>query len=111
MSLTSLALLVSSTVIFVCAASSAKSWAISANSASWLVLTLLLYTIGNLIMLRLIRDVGMGVALSLSAVVQLLAVNIVAFTIFGERTSTLQAAGLFLAVVAVALITLAPTKG
>lgn len=111
MTQTSLALLATSTMIFVGAASSAKAWALSVNSIAWLLLTLALYTIGNLIMLRLIRDVGMGVALSLSAVVQLVAVNVVALAFFNERVSTVQAAGLALAVVAVAMITMSPTRG
>lgn len=106
MALSSLILLASSTVIFVGAASAAKAWALSTNSAAWLVVTLVLYTIGNLIMLRLIRDMGMGVALGLSAVVQLIAVNVVALALFGERVSFLQRLGLLLAVIAVALISL-----
>ena len=104
-------LLVSSTAIFVGAASSAKAWAISADSIAWLALTLALYAIGNLIMLRLIRDVGMGVALSLSAMVQLVAVNIMAFAIFGETVSAVQATGLVLAIIAVAMIVLGPARG
>ncbi len=60
---------------------------------------------------RLIRDVGMGVALSLSAVVQLVAVNLVALAFFGERVSGVQAVGLLLAVIAVAMITLGPARG
>ena len=110
MSPLSTALLAVSTVIFVSAASSAKAWALSANNIGWLALTLVLYTAGNLIMLRLIRDIGMGVALSLSAVVQLVAVNIVALAFFGERVSAVQAAGLLLAIVAVAMITLGPAR-
>lgn len=106
---TSTLLIVASTITFVGAASAAKAWALSANSIAWLVLTLVLYTLGNLIMLRLIRDIGMGVALSLSAVVQLVAVNAVAFAFFGERVSAVQGAGLFLAVLAVTLITLGPS--
>lgn len=105
MNLASAMLLVLSTIVFVAAAGTAKSWALSQNSWMLLVLTLVLYTIGNLIMLRLIRDVGMGVALSLSAVVQLIAVNIVALAIFGERVAPLQATGLALAVLSIALIT------
>lgn len=105
MGLASAMLLAASTIIFVAAASAAKSWALSQNSWMLLFLTLVLYTIGNLIMLRLIREVGMGVALSLSAVVQLIAVNVVAFAIFGERVAPVQAAGLALAVLSVALIT------
>jgi small multidrug resistance pump len=93
-------------MIFVAAASSAKNWTLSDNNWLWLFLTLGLYTMGNLIMLRLIRDVGMGVALSLSAVVQLVAVNAVALLFFGEKVAPIQAMGLALAVVAVAMITL-----
>lgn len=111
MSPLSTALLAASTIIFVSAASAAKAWTLSANNLAWLALTLVLYTAGNLIMLRLIRDVGMGAALSLSAVVQLVAVNIVALTFFGERVSAVQAGGLALAIVAVAMITLGPARG
>jgi len=69
---------------------------------------LALYTAGNLIMLRLIREFGMGVALSLSAVIQLVAVNLVAFFWFGERVGAIEGVGIVMAVAAVALITLAP---
>lgn len=102
----SLALLGASTMAFLAAASSAKAWALSQNSWLWLGLTLGLYTLGNLIMLRLIRDVGMGIALSLSAVVQLVAVNVIALAVFGERLSPIQSAGVALAIVAVGMITL-----
>ena len=96
-----------STVIFLFAASMAKSWALAPNM--WrLALVLALYTVGNLIMLRLIRDFGMGVALSLSAIIQLVAVNLVAFAWFGEKVSALQGVGIVVAIVAVGLITLAP---
>jgi len=108
MTAASFALLILSTAIFIAAASSAKNWAISDNSVVWLLLTLVLYTIGNLIVLRLIRDVGMAVALSLSAVVQLVAVNAVALFFFGERVTLIQGAGLVLAIVAVAFISLPP---
>lgn len=111
MTLSSALLLATSTAVFVSAASSAKAWALSANSTAWLALTLALYTLGNLIMLRLIRDVGMGVALSLSAVIQLVAVNLVAMAFFGERLTGLQSTGIVLAIIAVALITLAPGPG
>lgn len=100
------AFLISSTLMFIAAASAAKSWALSNNSLAWLALTLGLYSVGNLIMLRLIRDIGMGIALSLSAVVQLLAVNLVALFIFREPVAPLQGAGLILAIIAVAMISL-----
>ena len=95
------------TVIFLLAATAAKGWALAPNH--WrLALVLALYTAGNLIMLRLIRDFGMGVALSLSAVVQLVAVNLVAFFWFGERVNLLQGVGILTAIVAVALVSLGP---
>lgn len=98
--------LVSSAILFIAAASAAKNWALSNSSALWLLLTLFLYTAGNLIMLRLIKDIGMGIALSLSALVQLLAVNLVALFVFGERVAPLQGFGLVLAIIAIAMITL-----
>ena len=100
-------LLAVSTVIFLLAASAAKTWTL-APSMPRLLLVLALYSVGNLIMLRLIRDFGMGISLSLSAVIQLVAVNVVAFAWFGERVQALQGAGIMLAIVAVALITLGP---
>ena len=66
-----------STLIFLFAASAAKAWTLTPTM--WrLALVLALYSLGNLVMLRLIRDFGMGVALSLSGVIQLLAVNAIA---------------------------------
>lgn len=96
-----------STVIFISAASAAKAWTLSPGAGK-LALTLMLYTVGNLIMLRLIREFGMGVALSLSAVIQLVAVNVVAFAYFGERVNAIQGAGIALAIVAVALVSIGP---
>jgi multidrug transporter EmrE-like cation transporter len=96
-----------STVVFLLAASAAKAWTITPTL--WrMVLVLALYSLGNLIMLRLIREFGLGVALSLSGVIQLLAVNVIAFAIFGERVTAIQGVGLTLAVAAVALVTLGP---
>ena len=96
-----------STVIFLFAAAVAKSWALAPGIGK-IVLALALYSLGNLIMLRLIREFGMSVSFSLSAVIQLVAVNAVALAFFGERVSGLQALGIALAVVSVALITLGP---
>lgn len=93
--------------VFVAAASSAKAWAL-APGAPMLVVTLVLYTVGNLIMLVLVRHVGMAVAFSLSGVLQLVAVNLLAIFVFDERVGPLQGVGLALAVLAVALITLGP---
>lgn len=99
-------LLLIATVSFVAAASAAKGWAVADGKWTWLCLTLGLYTMGNLVMLRLVRELGMGVALSLSAIIQLVAINVLALTVFGERVSPLQGTGLALALVAIAMITL-----
>ncbi len=96
-----------STVIFLLAATAAKQWGL-APSLGKILLTLALYSLGNLIMLRLIREFGMSVSFSLSAVIQLVSVNVVALVFFGERVNVLQATGIVLAVAAVALITLGP---
>ena len=93
--------------IFLGAASGAKAWAL-APSLPKIALTLGLYTAGNLVMLFLIRQVGMAVAFSLSAVLQLVAVNAVAIVVFGERVTPIAGVGIALAVVAIALITLGP---
>ena len=93
--------------VLILAASSAKAWALSPSS--WrIVLTLALYTAGNLLMLRLIRDIGMATAFSVSAVFQL---NAVAIVVYKERVVVVEGVGLAFAVVAVALVTLAPGVG
>ena len=96
-----------STVIFLLAATVAKSWAL-APGVGKIVLALLLYSAGNLVMLRLVRDFGMASAFSLSAVIQLVAVNVIALAWFGERLSIVQGSGIMLAILAVGLITLGP---
>jgi glucose uptake protein GlcU len=99
--------LAASTLIFLLAATAAKSWALAPSLAK-IAVTLALYTLGNLIMLRLIRSLGMATAFSISAVVQLLAVNVIAIVMFGERLGWIESVGVALAIVAVALITLGP---
>lgn len=95
------------TAIFIGAASSAKNWAM-APSAGKIVFTLLLYVVGNLIMMPLLRQVTMTTAFSLSTVLQLVAVNLVAILVFGEKVGLLEGLGILLAIVGVVLITLAP---
>jgi len=99
--------LAASTVIFLFAATVAKWWAISPTTGK-LVLTLILYSAGNLIMLRLVREFGMASAFSLSAVIQLVAVNLIALGWFGERLSLIQGGGVMLAIVAVGMIMFGP---
>jgi drug/metabolite transporter (DMT)-like permease len=107
-SLFGLAQLGLSTVIFLFAATAAKQWGLS-PSLGKLVWTLALYSLGNLVMLRLIREFGMSISLSLSSVIQLVAVNVIALAFYGEKLNALQACGVVLAIVSVALITLGPT--
>jgi multidrug transporter EmrE-like cation transporter len=100
--------LAAATGIFIAAASVAKSWAL-APALGTAVLTLALYTVGNLLMLNLVRLIGMAVAFSVSAVLQLVAVNLVAVVWFGERLSAVQGVGVVLAIVAVVLVTVGPS--
>jgi small multidrug resistance pump len=65
---------------------------------------LLLYSLGNLMMVRLMRESGMAIAISVSAVLQLVAATLIAVLLFAERPMPLQWAGIVLGVVAVALI-------
>jgi multidrug transporter EmrE-like cation transporter len=97
-------------VIFLLAATVAKQWAL-APTLGKLILTLALYSAGNLIKLRLVRDFGMASAFSLSAVIQLVAVNVIALAWFGERLTIMQSAGVVLAIVAVGMITIGPAFG
>jgi multidrug transporter EmrE-like cation transporter len=53
----------------------------------------------------------MASAFSLSAVIQLVAVNVIALAWFGEQLTSVQNAGIVLAIVAVGLITLGPAFG
>jgi multidrug transporter EmrE-like cation transporter len=108
MSLSGIFQLVLSTAIFLAAAVMAKQWAL-APSLGKLLLTLLLYCGGNLIMLRLVREFGMATSFSLSAVIQLVAVNLIALVFFAEKLQPIQSAGIALAILSVVLITLGPS--
>ncbi len=96
-----------STVIFLFAATFAKQWALQPGLGK-LLLTLAFYSVGNLIMLRLVREFGMSISFSLSAIIQLVAVNLIALVWYGERLNSIQNAGVVLAIVAVALISFGP---
>lgn len=98
------------TAIFIGAASSAKAWAVS-PSLTGILLTLALYVAGNLLIMRLLREVGMATAFSLTSVLQLVAVNLVAIFVFGERIGLVEGAGIVMAIAGVALITFAPYVG
>jgi hypothetical protein len=108
MNLSALLQLAASTAIYVLAAGSAKSWA-TAPSVAKIVITLLLYTLGNLVMLRLVRAFGMSAAFSLTAVLQLVAINAVAILVFGEKLGRIEGIGIALAIISVTLILLGPS--
>jgi multidrug transporter EmrE-like cation transporter len=98
-----------STLIFLVAATCAKSWAVSASNGK-LVLTIALYSVGNLIMLRLVREFGMASAFSLSAIIQLIAINLIAVMFFGERLTYAHCMGILLAVASVIILSLASAQ-
>lgn len=104
-----LAWLVASTAVFVLANGVLKTYA--QQGGVWvLVGALALFCLGNTLMVQVMRGQGLGVAIALSVVFQLVAVAAMAFVVFGERPSGLQLAGMALGVVAVLMIAW-PTGG
>jgi small multidrug resistance pump len=96
-------ILVLAMAVFLAAASSLRAYA--GGAPMWiLLLALALYCIGNLMMVPLMKTSGMAVAMSVSAVLQLLLSTLVAVTAFGERPLAIQWAGIALGVAAVTLI-------
>ena len=65
---------------------------------------LALFCLGNYLMVRVMRENGLGLAIALSLIFQLIAITGMAFFYFGERPSALQMAGLALGVVAITMI-------
>jgi len=90
-------------VIFMAAASSLRVY-VDRPSVWLLVVGIALYTAGNLMMVRVMRESGLAVAMSLSAVLQLVLINLIGLLIFGERPSTMQVGGITLGIVAVTMI-------
>jgi drug/metabolite transporter (DMT)-like permease len=72
---------------------------------------LALYTAGNILMVRLMRDLGLGVAISISALAQFVLVNVVAFVVFEERPTAMQVAGTTFGAVGMAMMMLPAAKG
>ena len=89
--------------IFISGATAWRAY-IATSNILILVLSLTLYCVGNLMMVRLMREGGLGLAISASAIVQLIVVNIIAVAVFGEPLSTPQLAGVGLGVLAMALM-------
>lgn len=88
---------------FLCASAALRRY-VDHPQTALLLGALALYTFGNLMMVRLMRETGLAVAISVSAVLQLVLANALAFGLFGERPRGVQLVGIGLGVVAVALI-------
>ncbi len=88
---------------FLTAATASRAYIASSNIVL-LILSLALYCVGNLMMVKLMREGGLGLAISVSAIAQLLLINVIAFAIFGERLTAPQMAGVGLGVVAMVLM-------
>lgn len=101
--------LAASMAIFLGGATASRYYVATSN-VLYILVSLCLYCIGNLMMIRLMREGGLGLAISASAIAQLLLVNFIAFAMFGERLNWTQAAGVALGVVSMALMLL-PTGG
>jgi small multidrug resistance pump len=97
--------LVATTVIFLAAASTSRVY-VTDGRIVVIVVAMLLYVIGNLLMVRVMREIGLGIAISLSTFAQLILINVVAYAFFEERPAPLQLAGLVLGGVSMALILL-----
>ena len=95
------------TAVFIGAATSSRAY-VGTSNILFLLLSMALDIVGNLMMLKLMREGGLGLAISLSAITQLLMINVIAFIFFGERLNLTQLAGVGLGVVAMGLM-LMPT--
>lgn len=103
MNLGILAWLAASTAVFVAANAVLKTYAM--QGGIWvLVGALALFCLGNTLMVQVMRGSGLGVAIALSVVFQLVAITAMAVVVFGERPSLLQLAGMALGIVAVLMI-------
>ena len=105
MSLPTIIALVAAIAIFLLAASTSRIYATDGRLFI-IVIAMVLYVIGNLLMVRIMREVGLGIAISLATIAQLVLINVVAFTFFHERPAPLQLAGMVLGAVGMALILL-----
>ena len=98
-----LAWLGTSTVVFVAANAVLKTYAVR-GGVPVLLGALALFCLGNWLMVQVMRLNGLGLAIALSAIFQLVAISVMAIFVFGERPSGLQLAGMALGCVAVAMI-------
>lgn len=95
--------LLASTAVFMAANSALKLHA--SSGGTWMLVgALALFCVGNTLMVHVMRGEGLGVAIVLSAIFQMVAITLLAALAFGERLAPLQWAGLALGIVAVAMI-------
>jgi small multidrug resistance pump len=76
----------------------------SSGAGMTLAGALAFFLIGNLVMVRVMREGGLAIAVAISSVVQLVLLTAIAMAWFGERPTGLQLAGVALGIVSVALI-------
>lgn len=95
--------LAASTAVFVAANGVLKTYA-QAGGPWVLAGALALFCLGNSLMVPVMRSGGLGVAIALSVVFQLVAITAMAMVVFGERPGAVQMAGMALGIVAVAMI-------
>jgi small multidrug resistance pump len=91
------------TAVFVAANAVLKIYATKGGPAV-LIGALALFCLGNWLMVHVMRANGLGLAIALSAIFQLVAISVMAIFVFGERPTGLQLAGMALGCVAVAMI-------
>jgi small multidrug resistance pump len=91
------------TCVFVAANGVLKTYAVK-GGVPVLAGALLLFCLGNWLMVQVMRANGLGLAIALSAIFQLVAITMMAIVVFGERPTGLQLAGMALGCVAVAMI-------
>lgn len=97
------------TAVFVAANGVLKTYAVK-GGLPVLLGALALFCLGNWLMVQVMRLNGLGLAIALSAIFQLVAITAMAIVVFGERPTPLQIAGMALGCVAVAMIAW-PTGG
>jgi small multidrug resistance pump len=95
--------LVASTAVFVAANAVLKTYAVK-GGVTFLVGALALFCLGNWLMVQVMRLNGLGLAIALSAIFQLVAITVMAIFVFGERPTGLQLASMALGCLAVAMI-------
>jgi small multidrug resistance pump len=91
------------TAVFVAANAVLKVYAVK-GGVPVLLGALALFCIGNFLMVQVMKANGLGLAIALSAIFQLVAISVMAILVFGERPTGLQLAGMALGCVAVAMI-------